>query len=376
MSSVKIMPAVSKTAGPFSQQTADALCSLVLRLCAHGSKAGVSTSGKQRDHTRACQDPSSTWLSETLALLAEQDANFAVWCTEHLTEAEQVADVEQIASTEQSAPGFACALTMKLLSTHGWRSEQCDASERLWQILNVAVRLDSLENQFEQALEARKREAIYHFAYGLSHELNNPLANIATRAGVLLHAETAADRRLLLETIIDNSMRGSEMLGDLMLLARPPRISFEWVDVASWFAGFVAHASGWAARRGAQIVASSDLSAERFHFDPVAIREALWCLVRNSLEVTGEGGVVEVLAANCGDELKLTVRDSGPGLSDEVLKHCFDPYYSGREAGRGLGLGLSKAARIADLHQGEVRIANRIPMGCEATLRIRKNAAS
>ena len=58
-----------------------------------------------------------------------------------------------------------------------------------------------------------------------------------------------------------------------------------------------------------------------------------------------------------------------PGLTEHARKHAFDPYFSGREAGRGLGLGLCRAYRIAKLHNGDVRLAGG-PTGCVVTMEI------
>ena len=130
------------------------------------------------------------------------------------------------------------------LNRHAQRLSGCGMS-RTW-----PLRLRTLEQRFNDELDARKREAIYHFAYGLSHELNNPLASIATRAGVLAQHEQAVDRRQLLETIIDNAMRGSEMLGDLMLIARPRRrCEIQSVELSKWFDQFLERARKWAATR-------------------------------------------------------------------------------------------------------------------------------
>jgi signal transduction histidine kinase len=248
-----------------------------------------------------------------------------------------------------------------------WRDDTA-ASEGLWQAVNVALRLQALEQRFAEELANRKREAIYHFAYGLSHELNNPLANIATRAGVLAHRETAVDRRQMLETIIDNAMRGSEMLGDLMLLARPPELNPQSIDLSTWFAGFIARCKEWTTKNNLSIDASSELQTQSISFDPVAIAEAAWCLVRNAIEASSEKDSVKIRLGLASEFLCLTICDSGAGLSAEALQSCFDPYYSGREAGRGLGLGLAKAQLIATLHGGTLKVCNRPGGGCEATL--------
>ena len=62
-------------------------------------------------------------------------------------------------------------------------------------------------------------------------------------------------------------------------------------------------------------------------------------------------------SANPKSEIcKLIVRDTGPGIPPAIRPHIFDPFFSGREAGRGLGLGLSKAWRIVQLHGGSLAV--------------------
>src|SRR5262252_7851680 len=80
------------------------------------------------------------------------------------------------------------------------------------------------ESDFAAAVESAKLRALYNFAYGLSHEINNPLANIATRAQTLLADEKDAERRRKLATIVQQAFKAHEMIADLMLFAHPPRM--------------------------------------------------------------------------------------------------------------------------------------------------------
>jgi signal transduction histidine kinase len=86
-----------------------------------------------------------------------------------------------------------------------------------------------------------------------------------------------------------------------------------------------------------------------------------------------DGGTVHVSVSDQHDEkVCIEVADQGSGMSQAALEHCFDPYYSGREAGRGLGLGLSKAQRIVALHRGELTLSNRPGGGAVARIVLRK----
>src|SRR5437763_8950892 len=84
---------------------------------------------------------------------------------------------------------------------------------------------------FAPAVEAAKLQALYNFAYGLSHEINNPLANISARAQTLLVDEQDPGRRRKLATIVQQAFKAHEMIADLMLFARPPAMRPQAVDL-------------------------------------------------------------------------------------------------------------------------------------------------
>jgi signal transduction histidine kinase len=243
----------------------------------------------------------------------------------------------------------------------------------LQEALHVVVRSRNFQRNNAAELERRKQDTAYHLAYGLSHELNNPLANISTRAGILLQQDThSPTQREMLQTIVENAMRGSEMLADLMLVARPPELEIQTIDAAAFLDEFVQDASPWAKRWGLELVANYRLQVA-IQADPPALREALWALVRNAIEASAAVAEKLQFTAQSGLEpgwLQIEITDFGPGLSPQALQHCFDPYYSGREAGRGLGVGLTKALRIIQLHGGLLSLKNRSAEGCVAMVKI------
>ena len=82
---------------------------------------------------------------------------------------------------------------------------------------------------------------------------------------------------------------------------------------------------------------------------------ALLAVVRNGIEAAPRDGWVRVGCSSAPAGIRFTVDDSGPGLTAEALEHAFDPFYCGREAGRGRGLGLSTAWQLARQNGGSVR---------------------
>ncbi|GAB5404165.1 MAG: hypothetical protein Aurels2KO_23960 [Aureliella sp.] len=237
------------------------------------------------------------------------------------------------------------------------------------------LRTRALENNFSEQLNEHFDRAAYNFAYGLSHELNNPLANISTRAGVLLQRAETAEQKLLLTAIVDNAMRGCEMLGDLMLVARPPTLQLADTSASELVSRFAETVTSHAEAREIAVATHFDDALPTIQADPVALHEALWALARNAIEAMPSGGHLDIAARTIDASTNTTARvgqnfvhiqisDTGAGLSEEALKSCFDIFYSSREAGRGLGVGMAKAKRIVDLHGGKISIANRPSGGC------------
>ncbi len=97
--------------------------------------------------------------------------------------------------------------------------------------------------------------------------------------------------------------------------------------------------------------------------DATQLGVAVAAVVKNALEAVSDGGHVHVAAhrirADGRKWAEVSVSDDGPGIPDDVRRHIFDPFFSGREAGRGLGFGLSKCWRIVTDHGGRVVVARR-----------------
>jgi signal transduction histidine kinase len=220
------------------------------------------------------------------------------------------------------------------------------------------------------APDPAKLQALYNFAYGLSHEINNPLGNISARAQSLLLDERDPQRRRSLATIVQQSFRAHEMIADLMLFARPPALRLESVDLIQLADTVVAELQDTARDQNTELHRTGGPSPLLATIDPIQVAVALKALLQNSLEAVAQGGRVEVNAAQASEDANyvLTVSDTGPGISPDLLPHIFDPFFSGREAGRGLGLGLSKAWRIIDLHHGQIEVHNNSPRGATITI--------
>lgn len=246
-----------------------------------------------------------------------------------------------------------------------------------WEASGPAVNLESLAaslhearrlaNEFSSTLEMEKLAALREFAYGASHEINNPLANIATRAQTLLRDERDLERRRSLAVMASQAMRAHTMIADVMLFAKPPALRRVPIRLTEVLDRVVAELREMARLQGTVIARVGDGADDEAVADAEQLAVALRAIVENALEALGSGGSVELTfertagpgcaAADRGG-YRILVRDTGPGIPPTVRRHLFDPYYSGREAGRGLGVGLCKAWRIVTDHGGRIEVAH------------------
>ena len=213
-------------------------------------------------------------------------------------------------------------------------------------------------DEFDVRLRDAKLAAMAELAAGAGHEINNPVATIVGRAQQLLATESDPNRRRALATIVSQAFRIRDMIGDLMLFARPPEPQPVVADLSEIVRDAVTPFADRASESGVTLSLDAP-NPVTINADPLQLSVAMAALVENALNAVHRQGRIEIAVANAGGIPTVQIRDDGPGLSDEDRRHAFDPFYAGRQAGRGLGFGLPKAWRIVTLAGGDVRIDSR-----------------
>jgi signal transduction histidine kinase len=211
----------------------------------------------------------------------------------------------------------------------------------------VSALRDRVERE-EPALRQAKLAALAEFAAGAGHELNNPLAVIVGRAQLLLAREDDPVATRMLRAILSQAQRAHRILRDLMYVARAPSPRMRPVQPDEVVRACLRDARAEAEARGVRLVGDPGGPGPKVWADPDALRHLADILVRNALEATPKGGTVHVSSAVAADAsaLRWVVQDTGRGIAAAEGEHLFDPFFCGRQAGRGLGLGLPRAARI------------------------------
>jgi len=240
------------------------------------------------------------------------------------------------------------------------------SAQLIEQLRNLQTSTSSLDPASETRLRDLKLEAMAEFAAGAGHEINNPVATIAGRSALLLKTETDPERRRILETIGGQAYRIRDMIGDAMTYARPPEPVHEEFEPAEDILQISQNLREQFPHKQVAIETSLD-DTVKMNTDREQFRVVVSCLIKNSLEAISDEGVVRIELSRSvtnsdqpspqsGSHIRFAVSDNGVGLSEAEREHLFDPFYSGRQAGRGLGFGLSKCWQILRLHGGEIEV--------------------
>ena len=228
-------------------------------------------------------------------------------------------------------------------------------------VVRLEDRVDELHRSAAKLAELagdRLRDArlagLAELAAGAGHEINNPLAVISGNAQRLLRTEPDTDRGDALRSIVRQAHRISGILRDLMQFARPPRPEPLRTAVADVVSAVRDELVPLAEERGVRIELANLPAGLIVDSDPKQARHALAAVVRNGIEAVDRDGWVRIGCESRIGTVAIVVEDSGPGLSAEAEEHAFDPFYCGRSAGRGRGLGLATAWQYARQNGGEL----------------------
>jgi signal transduction histidine kinase len=199
---------------------------------------------------------------------------------------------------------------------------------------------------------ARERERI--FAAGVAHELRSPLTTITSVAQANA-TDTDPVRREAFATIAAQAFEASDIVGDLLTLARSPgpeALHCEPVDLASIVGRCARDAATLAAQRGVRI--DSIPAVAIVDGDERRLRELTRNLLENAIRHAREN--VRVTSRNDGRTCEIVVEDDGEGIPQADRERVFERFYRRSEDGRGAGLGLAIVRWIAQAHRGEVTV--------------------
>lgn len=220
-------------------------------------------------------------------------------------------------------------------------------------------------------MESRMRQAdrlatVGRMAANIAHEIRNPLASLTGAIEVLTSPLTADDARERLSQIVAHeSERLNHIIKNFLEYARPAPLSIATFDVAA-AAEEVLLLLEHRTSSGSLKVIREFVPSIPWAVDAQQFRQILWNLCLNAVEAMPEGGELRVSVSVRGATLEVAVSDTGDGIAAADVSHVFEPFFSTKPEGTGLGLAL--VHRIVQDHGGEIDVRSAPGLGTTFTL--------
>lgn len=231
-----------------------------------------------------------------------------------------------------------------------------------------------------QLLRSTKLAAIGELATNIAYEVNNPLTGVLGYTGLLLKTDDIpADKKEHLRTIERETLRAREILRHLLDFSRrkPPHMVV--ADIRGIVEDGIELVKGQA--RMTDVVIRSECEGElpRVALDTDEIKQVLVNLMNNAFHAMPSGGDLTLRCsagrgADGREQVRVSISDTGQGISEEHQEKIFDPFFTTRPEGEGTGLGLSISYMIVQNHGGTIEVESR--MGAGTTFRIVLPASS
>lgn len=208
----------------------------------------------------------------------------------------------------------------------------------------------------EQLIRADRLAAMGELTAGVAHEVRNPLGVIRASVQLLEDAECDAARVQQAGEVIKQEIdRLDKVIKALLDFGRPSKPTMMHTDLAEVLSDVVLFTSRFAAQSKVTIAEEYASDLPRVLADPDQLKQVFLNLITNAVQAMEDaGGSIDLGAVEQGDFVVVSVRDDGPGISREDIGKVFDPFYSTRDAGTGLGLTI--VHRIIDEHDGHIEV--------------------
>ncbi len=246
-----------------------------------------------------------------------------------------------------------------------------------WERTNVMVTLRDITATVELEETVFRNEtmaAMGRLVAGVAHEVRNPLFSIsATLDAIEARYESSAEYSESMEILRLEINRLSKLMQELLEYGKPARLQLAENNMAAIIQEAIAACRVLAQTSNVEIVSRIDVDLPPVSVDSRRMSEVFRNILDNAIQHSGGGGKVEIEARvfedGQGNWVECSVRDSGPGFAPDDIPRLFEPFFTKRQGGTGLGLAL--AQRAIEQHGGRIIARNAPEGGAEMLIRLR-----
>ncbi|HXH28727.1 MAG TPA: response regulator [Candidatus Polarisedimenticolia bacterium] len=230
----------------------------------------------------------------------------------------------------------------------------------------LQARLVQLQSAQEEAVQTEKMTALGNLLSGVAHELNNPLCGVLGYAQLLQQNNTDAAMRKGVEVILREAERASRIVNNLLTFARRERPEKRPVQINHVLMRTLERKASDLKIARVEVRAELDSRLPPVLADAQQLQTVFLNLITNARQAMFEAhgrGVLTVRSELYHERVRITLADDGPGIPDDNVRRVFDPFFTTREVGKGVGLGLSVCFAIVREHGGAIRVSTAPPPG-------------
>lgn len=223
----------------------------------------------------------------------------------------------------------------------------------------------------EQLRHADRLATIGQLGAGLAHELNEPLANILGFAQLLAKDKTLSKQAVQdTDKIVAASLHAREVISKLLVFARQKTPARKPLHINMVVEDGLYFLRSRCAKAGIELSCELQSDLPEITADRSQLDQVLTNLVVNSIQAMPQGGQLTITTACDGDQILLSVKDTGTGMNEDVLKRIFDPFFTTKDVDEGTGLGLSVVHGIVASHGGIIEVESETGRGTRFLIRL------
>jgi signal transduction histidine kinase len=237
------------------------------------------------------------------------------------------------------------------------------------ELAQIIIRLESEDEKVRlvnQLHHADRLATVGELAAGVAHEINEPLASIlgfAQLAGK--HPEIPGKVAKDLDKIVKASLHAREIIKKLMVFSRQVSIETQQVDLNQVIEESLYFFKSRCIKEGINLELKLKPGIPGIQADPVQLNQVLVNIVVNGMQAMPEGGVLTIQTMLSDNNIILSIKDTGIGMTEADLEQIFDPFFTTKGKGEGLGLGLSVVDGIIRSLNGNVHVISEPGKGTE-----------
>lgn len=229
--------------------------------------------------------------------------------------------------------------------------------------LRVEERTAELIETHKRLVHQERIAALGRAAAQVAHEVKNPMAGLLLYS---LHLKSKADKfgeseAALVDKIVDTINHLNRRVEQILNFARPVSLTLRPGDLNQIINHVLELLHPQLTANKVEVRFSPNQHSATAMIDESSLRGALMNLVLNAIEAMPQGGTLSIAIDQTGETLRLEITDTGPGISEEEAKNIFEPFYTTKA--QGLGLGMPYAGKIIEQHGGTISLKSRVGEG-------------